>query len=230
MSWFQPAEKCCTPVSLLHDHGKGTLKQKIISSQSSPSSLEPKLQSSEHLSWWLTMRAHKKSVVHFSSWKKATYSRRCNTLVLFGATLAGLYSYLLSLFVSIQKAWLWQTHTVGYVKYWSEQPWDNPGATRNQKGDPEKGKRVLQSSSNGQGMMGYITLCGWPALLFGQPLVAVTLGCPQEPSPLTAVSQLSNTCLNLNSLEKAVWQDTVLQKHRGYARQFREGRVLLLPN
>lgn len=123
-----------------------TLKQKIISSQSSPSSLEPKLQSSEHLSWWLTMRAHKKSVVHFSSWKKATYSRCCNTLVLFGATLAGLYSYLLSLFVSIQKAWLWcETHTVGYVKYWSEQPWDNPGATRNQKGDPEKGKECCRA-------------------------------------------------------------------------------------
>lgn len=106
------------------------------------------------------------------------------------------------------------------------QPWGNQESER----WSWERQRVLQSSSNGQGMMGYITLCGWPTLLFGQPLVAVTLGCPQEPSPLTAVSQLSNTCLNLNSLEKAVWQDTVLQKHRGYARQFREGRVLLLPN
>lgn len=84
------------------------------------------------------------------------------------------------------------------------QPWGNWES----EGWSWEGQRGLQSSSNGQGMMGYITLCGWPTLLFGQPLLVVTLGCPQEPSPLTAVSQLSNTCLNLNSLEKPVRYDT----------------------
>lgn len=49
MSWFQPAEKC-TPVSVLCDHETDTLKQKIISSHSSPSSLNPKLRSSEPFS------------------------------------------------------------------------------------------------------------------------------------------------------------------------------------
>lgn len=38
------------------------------------------------------MRAHKQSVVHSSSWRKARFPRDCKMLDLPGATLAGLYS------------------------------------------------------------------------------------------------------------------------------------------
>jgi len=90
------------------------------------------------------MRAHKQSVVHSSSWRKARFPRDCKMLDLPGATLAGLYSCLLSL-------WVYKKHGCGrpIQQAMSNIGGNNPGtthrATKNQKGDPEKGKEVCRA-------------------------------------------------------------------------------------
>lgn len=118
-----------------------------------------------------------------------------------GAAPAGLSSCLLSLRT-------WKKHGRGRPTLQSDPSTggNSPGtihrATGNRKKLQRKGRRAAElfwtdgeTSCNG--------LCDWSQSwsLFGNPLLAVTLGCPQEPShhcprpPSAPVSQLSNTIL-----------------------------------
>lgn len=129
-----------------------------------------------------------------------------------GTALAGLSSCLLSL-------WVWKKHgrgkpiPTGYPEHWWEQPWDNSQSNW----EPEKSSRErqgrLQSSSKWTGNDG-LQQTTW--LVSTLKSLGATSGCPQEPShhsprlPLTPGSQLSNTCLHSNSLQKPAWWDTTV--------------------
>ena len=149
-----------------------------------------------------TTRAYKqKLLLTPASEQKPSSQVVATRMDLSGATPAGLSSCLLSL-----RTWKKHGHGRPTLQPSPSTGGNSPGTTQSNwepEKTSEKGEEGCRALLNRQGETGCNGLREWSQSwgLFRHPLLAVTLGCPQEPShhcprsPSAPVSQLSNTIL-----------------------------------